>query len=214
MSDEFMDGAGGGTENRYGQPQTYSEPEHDNRSFQEYSEPEHTGETTQSVNDSQQNYGQSQYDPNNFGSSDYRQMNYNQEDYSQYQNNYGQQNYNQAPYGQPYPGMAAKSDSTGFGIASLVLGIVSIFSFFCCINYILAIIAIVLGIVQIVKSSKKGLAIAGIITAGISIVGSIIFWILIGTAGFAGMESMPDYMEKYMQEDYMQEYLEENDAAL
>ena len=42
--------------------------------------------------------------------------------------------------------------------------------FACCINYILAVLAIIFGIVQMVKNEKKGLAIGGIITAVISIV--------------------------------------------
>ena len=37
-------------------------------------------------------------------------------------------------------------------------------------NYILAVLAIIFGIVQMVKNEKKGLAIGGIITAVISIV--------------------------------------------
>lgn len=79
---------------------------------------------------------------------------------------YGQTAYQQAYYGQTQ----AKGTGTGFGIASLVLGILSVFTFACCINYILAVLAIIFGIVQIVKNEKKGLAIGGIITAVISIV--------------------------------------------
>lgn len=151
-------------------------------------EPENTGGEPQGYN--QQNYNQAGYG----------QPNYNP-------NGYGQQPYNQAPYGQPYqPRMATKSDTTGFGIASLVLGIISIFTVFCCINYILAIIAIVFGIVQIVKSSRKGLAIGGIVTAVISIVGATLFWVLVGSAGIdgTGSETFRDYMEEYMQ-DYMEQ---------
>lgn len=192
---------------------------------QEYQQPEQN----QTSYYGQTDYSQPQYDPNNLGKPDYSQMNYNSgaagADYNQ--NGYGQpaggQNYNQNGYGQPNGGVnynqngynqngynqppygaATKSDSTGFGIASLVLGIISIFTFFCCINYILAVIAIVLGIVQIVKSSKKGLAIGGIVTAVISIIGATIFWVLIGSVGASEMGPMQDYMEEYMQ-DYMQQ---------
>ena len=192
---------------------------------QEYKQPEQN----QTSYYGQTDYSQPQYDPNNLGKPDYSQMNYNSgaagADYNQ--NGYGQpaggQNYNQNGYGQPNGGVnynqngynqngynqppygaATKSDSTGFGIASLVLGIISIFTFFCCINYILAVIAIVLGIVQIVKSSKKGLAIGGIVTAVISIIGATIFWVLIGSVGASEMGPMQDYMEEYMQ-DYMQQ---------
>ena len=235
MSDEFMNGIGGEPENTNETPQGYTNPE--NSDDQNYKAPETNGETAQEYQQPEQNqtsyYGQSdysqpQYDPNNLGKPDYSQMNYNSgaagADYNQ--NGYGQpaggQNYNQNGYGQPNGGAnynqngynqspygaATKSDSTGFGIASLVLGIISIFTFFCCINYILAIIAIVLGIVQIVKSSKKGLAIGGIVTAVISIIGATIFWVLIGAAGASEMGPMQDYMEEYMQ-DYMQQ---ESDA--
>ena len=205
--------------------QNYKAPETNGETAQEYQQPEQN----QTSYYGQTDYSQPQYDPNNLGKPNYSQMNYNSgaagADYNQ--NGYGQpaggQNYNQNGYGQPNGGVnynqngynqngynqppygaATKSDSTGFGIASLVLGIISIFTFFCCINYILAVIAIVLGIVQIVKSSKKGLAIGGIVTAVISIIGATIFWVLIGSAGASEMGPMQDYMEENMQ-DYMQQ---------
>lgn len=78
--------------------------------------------------------------------------------------------YQQTYYGQTKP----KGTGTGFGIASLVLGILSIFTFACCINYFLALLAVIFGIVQIVKNEKKGLAIGGIVTAVISIVLGIV----------------------------------------
>lgn len=208
MSDEFMNGIGGEPENTNETPQGYTNPE--NSDDQNDKAPETNGETAQEYQQPEQNqtsyygqpdYSQPQYDPNNLGKPDYSQMNYNSgaagADYNQ--NGYNQNGYNQPPYG-----AATKSDSTGFGIASLVLGIISIFTFFCCINYILAVIAIVLGIVQIVKSSKKGLAIGGIVTAVISIIGATIFWVLIGSVGASEMGPMQDYMEEYMQ-DYMQQ---------
>lgn len=199
MSDEFMNGTGGDTGNTGTDPHAYTEPEHTNESEPMYSQPEQ--ETTSYY--SQQNYNQAQYDPNNLGKPDYSNMNYNQnqQGYNQQSYNqagYGQPNYNQQPYGQP--GMVQKSDSNGFGIASLVLGIISIFTFFCCINYILAITAIILGAVQLVRSSQKGLAIGGIVTAGISILGSIIFWIFVSVAGAEELEPMQQYMEEYIQE--------------
>lgn len=209
--------------------QNYKAPETNGETAQEYQQPEQN----QTSYYGQSDYRQPQYDPNNLGKPDYSQMNYNSgaagADYNQNgygqpaggqnynQNEYGQPNggvnynqngYNQTGYNQPPYGAATKSESTGFGIASLVLGIISIFTFFCCINYILAVIAIVLGIVQIVKSSKKGLAIGGIVTAVISIIGATIFWVLIGSVGASEMGPMQDYMEEYMQ-DYMQQ---ESDA--
>ena len=66
-------------------------------------------------------------------------------------------NEDQFKYQQPYPQYQQpvkppKGDGIGFGVASLVLGAVSILMFGCCVNYILAIIAIALGIVQLVKN--------------------------------------------------------------
>ena len=93
---------------------------------------------------------------------------YGQTAYQQsYQSEQSQPNaYQQAYYGQTQ----AKGTGTGFGIASLALGILSVFTFACCINYILAVLAIIFGFEQMVKNEKKGLAIGGIITAVISIV--------------------------------------------
>lgn len=61
--------------------------------------------------------------------------------------------------------------SKGFGIASLVLGILSLILYCTCINILLAVLAIIFGIIQLVqKDSPKGMAIAGIITSCLSIV--------------------------------------------
>ena len=73
-----------------------------------------------------------------------------------------------------------KKDGIGFGIASLVLGIMSL-CVCCFINYIFAFIAIVFGIIQIVSSKRKGMAIAGIVIAVVAIIISSVFWILIIT---------------------------------
>lgn len=99
-----------------------------------------------------------------------------------------------------------KEESIGFGVASLVLGILSIFTFFCCVNYIFAILAIIFGIVQMVKSKKKGLAIAGLITAGISIILSTIIWAVVMT-GSAGYLNSPEFnlQQKILEESIMDE---------
>ena len=211
--------------------QNYKAPETNGETAQEYQQPEQN----QTSYYGQSDYSQPQYDPNNLGKPDYSQMNYNSgaagADYNQ--NGYGQpaggQNYNQNGYGQPNGGVNYNQNGYNqngynqppYGAATKITRtppstfsywVVSIFyiifTFFCCINYILAIIAIVLGIVQIVKSSKKGLAIGGIVTAVISIIGATIFWVLIGSVGASEMGPMQDYMEEYMQ-DYMQQ---ESDA--
>ena len=65
--------------------------------------------------------------------------------------------------------------SKGFGIASLVLGILSLVLYCTCINILLAVLAIIFGILQLVqKDSPKGMAIAGIVTSCLSILFFII----------------------------------------
>lgn len=85
-----------------------------------------------------------------------------------YQGNFDQQTYHsQEPY-QPV--------SQGFGIASMVLGILSLVLFCSCVNIILAVVAIIFGIIQLsTPGSKKGMAIAGLITSALSILLFIIF---------------------------------------
>lgn len=202
MSDEFMNGVGNEPENSSEEPQGYTQPEHTAEASQEYSLPEQNTDSYYS----KQNYNQSQYDPNNLGKPDYSQMNYEQN--VNMSNGFSQAQYQQL-YGQQYqqPGMATKNDGTGFGIASLVLGIISIFMVFCCINYILAILAIIFGIVQIVRSKQKGLAIGGIITAAISIIGATIFWIFVSVAGSSAVDEIGPL------QDYIQEYIEQNNEA-
>lgn len=77
------------------------------------------------------------------------------------------------PQGQP------NEPGKGFAIASMILGIVSLVLFCTCINLPLALAAIILAIVQFVKSGKNGMAIAGLITGIASIVLFIVFWVLI-----------------------------------
>ncbi len=82
--------------------------------------------------------------------------------------NYDQQTY---PYQEPYQPV-----SQGFGIASMVLGILALILFCSCVNIILAVIAIIFGIIQLATpGSKKGMAIAGLITSALSILLFLIF---------------------------------------
>ena len=146
MSDEFTT-----NENGSGTPEETN--------FQDYTAPENEivqNETSQMTQEQPEtSYGATSAEENP------------QPDNTAYQSEQSQPNaYQQAYYGQTQ----AKGTGTGFGIASLVLGILSVFTFACCINYILAVLAIIFGIVQMVKNEKKGLAIGGIITAVISIV--------------------------------------------
>ena len=92
-------------------------------------------------------------------------------------------------------------DKKGFSIAALVLGIMAILlSCLCFISVTCGIVAIILGVLGI-KSSKRGMSIAGITTGGIGIVISIILLIvfIFGFFGFVkdiiryGIDSIEDY---------------------
>lgn len=126
--------------------------------------------------------------------------------------NYGFENGNYDPYRNGSP--SGKGQGTGLGIASMVCGIVSILSICCgsmmssslvyaCV--ILGIVAIVLGIVQIVKNESKGMAIAGIVCGAVGIVMFIAILALglyvINT--LIGWENLDDFMmnpEKYLKD--------------
>ena len=94
-------------------------------------------------------------------------------------------------------------ESKGFGIASLVLGILSLVLFCTCINIPMAIAAVIFGIIQLVcrKGSGTGLAVGGIITGVLSIIAFVAFWLLIGVnmAKLSDTPEMREYIE-YMQE--------------
>ena len=184
MSDEFTPNSGVSLEKKP-QHEDYGAPEPNSQ--QSYDAPQTTGTDS---------YGQPEANQQAYT---YGQPGENQQTY-----NYGQTAdqtaYQQAYNGQQYYGQAqGKGTGTGFGIASLVLGIISIFTFACCINYLLALLAIIFGIVQIVKNEKKGLAIAGIVMGVISIILAILF--TIGVVGIAMDSSDTDGMlQKYLQE--------------
>ena len=108
--------------------------------------------------------------------------------------------YNQQPYGQPqytqpqYAQPKQKGDGIGFGIASMVLGIASILLFCTCINIVTAILAIIFGIIQIVKNKNKAFAIAGISTAAVALVLTMIFWVAVGSEAGNSMNNMYNNM--------------------
>ncbi len=129
------------------------------------------------------NYGQSN------GSAGY---NYGQQNGST-DYNYGQSN-NSAGYNYGQQNGNNKSESEGFGIASLILGIVTVLLFCTCISWITGILAIIFGILQLVKGNKKGMAVVGLITGGIGLVASIILYILIF---FTGLGSYSNYDDIY-----------------
>lgn len=118
--------------------------------------------------------GQEWNQQNTRGGQEWNQQNTGSQQWNQQNNDgtwYGTENYGgNDVYGKP------KNDSNGFGVASLVLGIMTLLLFCMCISWITGLLAIIFGIVQLVKSRKKGLAIGGIITGAIGLLLSILLY--------------------------------------
>lgn len=130
-----------------------------------------------------------------------------------YENPYGGNGYQYNPYGgaprEPQRGPHGKKMNVGLGIASLVIGIVSLMCFCTGLNVILAILAIVFGIVQLATCESKGLAIGGIVMAAISIVlTAITYGLLFSNVTFTDM--MKEEVQQNFQDDEdVQQFLEE-----
>lgn len=129
-----------------------------------------------------------------------------------YENPYGNQ-YQYNPYGgaprEPQRGPHGKKMNVGLGIASLVIGIISLMCFCTGLNVILAILAIVFGIVQLATCESKGLAIGGIVMAAISIVlTAITYGLLFSNVTFTDM--MKEEVQQNFQDDEdIQQFLED-----
>ncbi|MCR4674026.1 MAG: DUF4190 domain-containing protein [Lachnospiraceae bacterium] len=108
------------------------------------------------------------------------------------ENPYNNQNNYNRDYGQ-------NDKKVGFGIASLVLGIISLVFFCSCINVITGVLAIIFGIIQIAKGKGmgKGMAIAGIITAVISIIMCFVFWAIAGSSAALTDSILKEYEQIY-----------------
>ena len=115
-------------------------------------------------------------------------------------------NQNQNPqYGNPYPpnynqrpaDNRKEEPGKGFAVASMVLGLISLVLFCTGINIITAILAIVFGIIHLVKQKQNhGMAVAGIVTAVVGILAFVTYWLLIIHA--AGRTSGPDeFLRRY-----------------
>jgi hypothetical protein len=90
---------------------------------------------------------------------------------------------NQTVYTQDPAATGEPKPQKGMAIASMVCGILSVT--ICCGTGLLAIVAIVLGIISIKKPGCKGMALAGIICGAIGLVFTVIYVImsLTGTMG-------------------------------
>lgn len=119
-------------------------------------------------------YGQDNSTQGSYGENIYREgsasysgsYQENQNNYS-YQGGYQYQNYDEPP-----------KESMGFGIASLVLGIIALVLFCSCFNILLAILSIIFGIIHLVRCREgKGFAIAGIVMSVLSVIACIVMWV-------------------------------------
>ena len=101
------------------------------------------------------------------------------------------------PDGGSFYHSSSQPEGNGFGIASMVLGILAIVFVCGCINIPLAIISIIFAIIHINRNSgSKGFAIAGIVTSAISVILTVIMilaFMYAGTASTSWMysETMP-----------------------
>lgn len=149
--------------------------------------------------------------PNSYGQPDMQEQSYayGQPDAQKQSNAHGQQNMHNQPnmYGQP--------KQHGFGIASMVLGIIAVVLFFSLLNVPLAILAIVFGIIQLTKKEAQGMSVAGIITGALSLILGFIFWVFVIfiyiKSSFAGSyeQSAPsEGYEYYDDGSYSQDFYE------
>jgi len=101
------------------------------------------------------------------------------------------------------------------GVASLVLGILSLIVSFipCCgaLAIIPAIIALILGIVEVVKKSKegapKGMGIAGIVLSAIAMIIIVVWFFIVGVAASSTdyentLNTYSNYYNTYYDYDY------------
>ena len=134
-------------------------------------------------------------------------QNYDNQNYDN--RNYTNSNYGTPNYGNPnWAGMQPdqkKTDSAAFGIVAMVLGILALLLFCTWINYILGIIAIVFGIIQLVKHRQKGMAIAGIVMSGVSFLLTLILYAGIFSALGNESSDFYDYYNDYY-DDYYNDY--------
>ena len=135
----------------------------------------------------EQSYSQG-YGQQNGGQNGYSQG-YAQGNDSRYsQSNYGQGSYSQNVHQTNADGgsfyHSSPPNRNGFGIASMVLGILALVFFCGCINIPLAIISIIFAIIHINrKTGSIGFAIAGIVTSAISVILTVIMIVVFMYAG-------------------------------
>lgn len=100
------------------------------------------------------------------------------------------------------------SGGRGFGIASMVLGIIALVLFFSFVNIPLAILAIIFGIIQLMRKAPKGMAISGIVMGISSLFLLVIFWtcMLVSAARTESTDSSTYYYEGSENDDASGDY--------
>jgi hypothetical protein len=100
----------------------------------------------------------------------------------------------------------AKTGSKGFGIAAMILGIVGIVgSWIPILNWfslVLGILAIIFGIIAVVKGKGKGQGVAGVILGG----ATVVIFLIINVILAAALTSTVDTVNKTNWTDYQTQY--------
>ena len=92
----------------------------------------------------------------------------------------------------------------------MVLGIIALLLFCTCINIPLAILAIIFGIIQLVKGKQKGLAVGGIVTAGISLLLTILLYgVMLDSTGNTYQDLYDDLYEEYDYDEFYNDLYED-----
>lgn len=115
------------------------------------------------------------------------------------------------PAGQPYGTPASGSQTNGLAVASLVVGIIGLLTFWACGGGgLLGVIAVVLGILGLNKAKEmndngRGLALGGIITGGLAIVAGIlvfVFWFVVADDVNDQIQQDLDEFQQQLDEDF------------
>ena len=127
----------------------------------------------------------------------------------QSQQNYNQPNRSNQPMkNQNWSVREVSSGGRGFGIASMVLGIIALVLFFSFVNIPLAILSIIFGIIQLTRKAPKGMAISGIVMSTISLFLLVIFWacMFVSDARTESTDSSTYYYEGSENDDASDDY--------
>lgn len=167
-------GDGSGTSGSSDQP-TYGQPSYGQPSYgQPTSDQPSYGQPAYGHQDQQPAYGQPAYGQPAYGQQ--QQPGWSQPSAAQYGADVRQ---SEQGYAQVY----GQKPKTGMAIASLVLGIIALlaspFPIGSYVGFVLAVLAVIFGIVGVRRQAGKGMAVAGLILGGVALVVSIIasiFW--------------------------------------